>query len=175
MTAGQWNDLFRLTAEPPEVNLCQYGSGCFGCCGENYGKKEDVWEGLERNTQEFHDYRRYSQLIAFRDRYGPAQRTNCGLCPNVIMMDNGKLGCPLHPQLNLGMDLRMGFCNNSYFCGTYRNYLAWEEGKRQRFIAFLARKKLDWYDYSNGMINGTLRKEFERLEKNPLRRWFGLE
>jgi hypothetical protein len=176
---GQWSDLYRPAAEPPRINLCQYGNGCFGCCGDDYGSREAVWAGVEKNTREFHHYIRCGHLIAFRDRYGPAQRMDCGLCPNLIMQQNEKLGCPLHPLLNQGMDLRKGFCNPAHFCTTYKNYLAWGEEKRQRFLGFIDSKKLDWYDYSLGMTSGSLVKEFERLENTPLKRivgkWFGTE
>ena len=69
-------------------------------------------------------------------------------------------GCPLHPSLNKGKDLREGYCEIEHLCKAAYMYNQSDEKQKKKFIQFLKNKNLSWYNYSIKMDNDELLKEF---------------
>ncbi len=136
------------------VNLCQWGTGCFGCCGHSYKDKESVLEDIRKNMVE---YQFREDDYEFMVRSGFLRVS--GVCRNVGLKDE-KIICLIHPEV-IGTEIRESYCQNHYLCLTMREFMKWDEKKQKLFIEFLEKKKLDWYAYSINMDNDSLLKEFE--------------
>ena len=149
-----------------ETKLCNIPRlklSCFGCCGQDYGSKEQILRRILRNTKEL---KRYKDLIEFRDRV--QEVSACGLCTNVVFKDEKKSGahCPLHPNLNKGKDLREGYCQIDHLCKSAQKFKEWDKDLQKKFLKFMEKKVkegMDWYDYSRAMDNDKLLKEFLKL------------
>lgn len=143
-----------------EINLCQFDKySCFGCCGDDFGTKEEVKEGISKNTFEFKEIKS-KKKFADRDVF----LRECGICRNLIL-ENGMVLCPLHPSLNSGVDHRDALCNRNYLCATFKWFLRADETTQKRFIDFIRKKNPDWYEYSIRMDNGAFLREFLDIKK----------
>ncbi|MBW2998869.1 hypothetical protein KY321_04990 [Candidatus Woesearchaeota archaeon] len=144
-----------------KVNLCQIEDlklHCMGCCGHDFKSREEVEAAIKKNTESFHRAKDKKKW-ALRS---PGYVRPCGICYSIIL-DGYKAYCPLHPSKNQGKDLRDSDCDLNYLCKTFKLFNTWDEKKQQKFLDFLKSKKLDWYEYSTGMDQDTLLKEFEEL------------
>jgi hypothetical protein len=151
--------------------LCQLGwLSCMGCCGHHMKDKLSVAKGIEKNTLEFHRYR--------KEQRHPKEWMNrthdlreSGICTNLIYdTEKDRIYCPLHPELNSGNDLRSDHrhCDILHVCKTAFFFDLWDDERKGHFIKFIKTKKkngeLDWYTYSTKMNDGTLMEEFEGLK-----------
>lgn len=144
-------------------NLCQLdelGLSCIGCCGHNFGTKEELESSILKNTLEHNDA---EHMLTFRDRAKKENLRKSGLCRNVIEK-NGRYFCPLHPLQNNGKELRKGHCDIGYECKTFFEFNSWAKKKQDSFIKFLEKKHLDNIDYSIGIDSGSLLKEFKQAK-----------
>lgn len=131
-----------------------------GCCGHDFGSLKEVKWAIKRNTIEF---KKIKDLTVFRDRAGKWDLRS-GVCRNIVMIGD-KVFCPLHPARNSGRELRKGHCEINYLCETAKKFLKWDKKKQRKFLKFISDKKLDCIEYSIGIDNGSLMKEF--LGKSP--------
>jgi hypothetical protein len=140
--------------------LCQLNGGCMGCCGHDFGSVAEMKEAIKKNTSEYLKINvgKEEDMVKFRDR-AYTMDLRKGVCRNLIEKD-GKIFCPLHPTLNDGKELRLGHCDIDYLCKTAREFEDWSEEKKQRFLKFVAGKKLDKIKYSILMDDGGLLEEF---------------
>lgn len=138
-----------------------------GCCGHDFGTKEQIKEAIRENTAEFQatNPQTDQQFLAFRDRAHPFD-LRYGVCRNLVE-ENGCQLCPLHPTRHQGKDLRINHCDINYLCKTAKIFDTWSKEKQQRFILFIESKKLDNIVYSLKMDKGLLLKEFLSVEENP--------
>ncbi len=145
-------------------NVCVIGNlTCMGCCGRDYTNRKELTEAIWKNTLEFSHLK---DRKAFIERFEAKYLRECGVCRNVIFADKKKtkVMCPGHPAFNEKgnkADLREGHCEVEYLCSAARAFSGWNDEKKDRFIRFIQDKKLDWYDFSMGMDNDSLLKEFE--------------
>ncbi|MFH0978547.1 MAG: hypothetical protein V1837_04565 [Candidatus Woesearchaeota archaeon] len=140
--------------------LCQINhTGCFGCCGHTFGSKDEADIAIKKNTLEFAEY---TDKREFMNR--SQELRECGICRNLIRLPNGKLGCPLHPAVN-EEDLRVGHCDVEHLCKAAQLFDSWDEKKQKKFLRFIKKQKLDWYDYSIKIDNDELINAFEA--ENP--------
>lgn len=140
-----------------KMNLCQNEAlrlSCFGCCGHSFSSKPLIKDVISKNTAEF---RQFDSKLAFRDR---SDTLACGICRNLIFFSDKRYGCPLHPEQNQGIDLRIGHCAHDYLCATQRKFDSWDEPTKRKFMGFLRQKDPDWYDYSIGIDSGSFLEEF---------------
>jgi len=138
--------------------LCQYNKGCMGCCGYDFSSVKEVKEAVSLNSREFS---KIKNLKKFRDRVGKWDLRS-GVCRNVVMVRK-RVFCPLHPKRNSGKDLRKGHCDTKYLCATAKKFLKWDKRKQKEFLKFV--KGMDTIEYSVGIDDGKLLKEFEKKEK----------
>jgi hypothetical protein len=152
-------------------SLCQLGwISCMGCCGHRFKDKHSVAQGIEKNTLEFRDHCRNGRdMTEFMNRSKDVR--DCGVCRNLVYDPKAdRLYCPLHPEMNQGVDLRIDhhYCDILHVCKTAFFFDLWGDELKNEFIKFLknkrAKKELDWYAYSVGMANDTLLEEFEGLK-----------
>jgi len=131
-----------------------------GCCGHDFGSVAEMKEAIKKNTSEYLKINvgKEEDMVKFRDR-AYTMDLRKGVCRNLIEKD-GKIFCPLHPTLNDGKELRLGHCDIDYLCKTAREFEDWSEEKKQRFLKFVAGKKLDKIKYSILMDDGGLLEEF---------------
>ncbi len=141
-------------------NVCQIGNlTCFGCCGRNYKTRKEVVDRIIKNTKEYEEHiEKGKQLSEFINRYNDVHHS--GVCHNVILKHN-KVFCPAHPELNKGNDIRIGYCDIHYLCKAAFCYKQWSDDKKKKFVEFIKNKNLDWFEFSIGMDNDSLLKEFE--------------
>ncbi len=145
--------------------LCQLNGGCMGCCGHDFGSKEQMQQAITENTQEFNTAHPQTeqQFLTFRDRAHPFD-LRYGVCRNLIE-EKGCHLCPLHPTRHRGKDLRIGHCDTNYLCQTATLFAGWNTQQQEAFIHFIEAKKIDHLTYSIAMDNNTLLKEFLDQEK----------
>lgn len=142
------------------INLCQYKDySCFGCCGHHFEGKERVMLDIWKNTKELELVGNHRDV--FRDRFDPKIIRSSGVCMNLTFIEN-RVGCPLHPSQNSGAEMRDSCCDKSHLCRTFFRFKFWDDRKKSAFLKFIDRKKLDSYEYSVRMDNGTLLEEFEK-------------
>ena len=141
--------------------LCQFNGGCMGCCGHDFGTKEQIKEAIKINTEELDKINPKSkaQFMKFRDRNHPMD-LRYGVCRNLIIRGE-IMFCPLHPSLH-GTDLRKGHCDINYLCLTGKEFETWKKEKKDAFLRFVTEKKMDNIDYSILMENGELLIEFKK-------------
>lgn len=142
-------------------SVCRIGKlTCMGCCGHDYTTRKEVQQGIRRNTNSLKKIKTKSiqSIRDWRDRSDKLRAS--GLCYNVIFFGKNNPGCPLHPKLNKGKDLRENHCEIEHLCRTAEHYNRWDEETRKEFIRFIKSKKLDWWTFSIGMDEGDLLKEF---------------
>ena len=151
-----------------KTELCQLPRlGCFGCCGRKFGSKAEMEKALEQNGIEL---KGHTDLKKYRDRVDSDDLHHSGLCKNLIR-EGDRIYCPLHPLRNNGEDLRIDHCDINYLCLTAKKFNSWEPDKQKRYLDFIHRKNLDWYEYSIKTDNGEFLKEFQATEgKEPGRR-----
>jgi hypothetical protein len=166
-----------------EINLmesypCQLreiGLSCYGCCGVDFGTKEEVDSDLFLNTN---DYKKINseeltndeKLKKFRDRFSDTEIGESGVCMNLVNFGSGCAACPLHPAINKivdknetvapNSDLRVGYCDTKYECETLKfwNYMRLDQ--REEFVLFVKNKKISNHEYSIKNESGELIKEF---------------
>lgn len=166
--------------------LCQQNGGCMGCCGHDFPEKEKINEAIHQNTLEFQQANpnTTAEYIQFRDRASIFD-LRFGVCRNLIKLDNTssnsasnltsspiqnptlnpQLGCPLHPARHNNIDLREGHCDIHYLCDTAKSFATWSREKQEKFLEFIASKKLDNITYSIEMDTGKLLTEFRSKQK----------
>lgn len=152
-------------------NLCQLGwVSCIGCCGKEFKDKLAVAKGIEKNTIE---YDRYAQQLRHPCEFMNRSKDlrECGICRNVVYnVDKDNLYCPLHPEMNDGVDHRIDHhhCDIMHVCKAAYFFDLWDKQMKEGFIKFLRQKrkdgKMDWYTYSKGMADDSLIDEFEGLK-----------
>jgi len=140
----------------PEIQL-----SCFGCCGYDWAPIERLKKQVAMNTWRF--TKMYSSREAFADT--TVGVTEVGICKGVINLDDGSVGCPLHPKRNGGKDLRAGDCLRNYECNALRQYKKWPEEKRLAYLEHIVRGNYDTYSYS--MANANNRVIISFLESEP--------
>lgn len=135
-----------------------------GCCGHDFISEKKISEAIELNTKEYNGLLEKSEenLGRFRER-AHRNELRYGVCRNLVSMD-GCVGCPLHPSLHEGKDLREGHCDAGYLCKTAKAFEGWDGEKQNSFILFVEGKKLGNIAYSLQMDRDELLGEFERLE-----------
>ncbi|MFH1063815.1 MAG: hypothetical protein V1729_01910 [Candidatus Woesearchaeota archaeon] len=152
-------------------NLCQLGwVSCMGCCGHKFKSKLHVAQGIEKNTKEFNSHvQRGKPMKEFMNRTKDVRE--CGICANMTYdVKTDAIYCPLHPEVNQGVDLRIDhpYCDILHVCTTAYFYDLWDAERKKEFIKFLKKKRrdgnLDWYKYSIGMSDDSLLQEFEGLK-----------
>ncbi len=146
-------------------NLCQLTElklSCFGCCGHSYKSKEKIMRDLEKNSLE---YEFCKDNREFRDRAKRNDLRPSGICRNIIIAGDSVI-CPLHPELNDMLDLRITHCNTMHLCRTRREFESWDEDKRNAYLRFLKGKNLDMIDYSIKTDDGSLLREFQTLSES---------
>ena len=138
--------------------LCQLNGGCMGCCGHDFGTKEQIAVTISHNTKEFKEEnpKTEQEFTKFRDREHSSDLKN-GVCRNLIQ--TSRIHCPLHPSIHK-KDLRIGHCNVNYLCKTAREFANWEQAKQKSFIIFINKQNLDSISYSIQMDNNQLLEEF---------------
>ncbi len=140
-------------------NLCQLTElnlSCFGCCGHTYKSKDMIRADLEKNSIEY-EYAEDNK--AFRDRAKRNDLRPSGICRNLILAGDAVI-CPLHPELNNMIDIRIAHCSTEHLCRTRREFETWDEETRERYLSFLKKKRLDIYSYSIRTDDGSLLREF---------------
>lgn len=173
------------------TNLCQnLGVSCIGCCGLSFGKKDDVLEGIKKNTIEYiESIKNKKSITEFRDRYpklthsGNYSLRKSGICRNLIFasalnkdfdlgelkeilkQENPRIVCAIHPDVtNDGIEHRKGHCDYNHFCKTASMFNFWSEEIKRKFLDFLNKKiknkELDWYAYSKKMDDNEMLNEF---------------
>ena len=142
--------------------LCQINGGCMGCCGHDFLSPEKIKEAIRLNTIEFNELKPkvYAQFIKFRDRNYPSD-LRYGVCRNLIEHD-GQIFCPLHPTLHEERDLREGHCDIHHLCKTAKAFVTWNNKKKEKFIDFVASKRMDNIEFSMKMDDSSLLEEFEK-------------
>ncbi len=148
--------------------LCQFeGLSCMGCCGHDFGTKEEIEEGLAKNTLEWKQYdtSTLEGKRKFMERSTIEDLRQCGICRNLIIFDDWSIGCPLHPSLNGGIDIRDGHCDIKHLCKAAYEFPTWDRKKQEDFREFIRSKDLDWHSYSIGMDTGKLLGAFKRKRK----------
>lgn len=138
--------------------LCQLNGGCMGCCGHDFGTKEQIVQAIKSNTHEFKQANPQTEIefTKFRDRR-PSSDLRDGVCRNLV--ETNCIHCPLHPAIH-GKDYRIGHCNVNYLCKTAREFAIWDKKKQNKFIKFIESKQLDNIEYSVQMDNGKLMQAF---------------
>lgn len=146
--------------------LCIFGNYyCFGCCiiDDAVPSRKDLEEAFKKNTIVF---KQFKDVYSFAARKGCGAVRACGVCNNLIQKD-GRIVCPLHPQI-AGNDLRdRTFCFKSYLCDTAEKFNDWPEEKRKAFLEFIKSKNPDWYTFSMNIENGSWLKEFQGKKQQP--------
>jgi hypothetical protein len=154
---GLWKwDIPDAICQLPQLHL-----SCFGCCGYDWATIEPVKKQIVMNT--FYYTKLYSSKEAFAD--STIGITDVGVCKGVVNLEDGSVGCPLHPKQNDGKDLRTGDCLRNYECNALRHYKKWPRDRRLQFLEHVARGNFDTYSYSMANANNTLIISF--LETSP--------
>jgi len=146
--------------------LCQLNGGCMGCCGHDFGTKEQIKEAIQENTTEFQKAKPQTeqQFMTFRYRAHPFD-LRYGVCRNLIE-EKGCHLCPLHPTRHQGKDLRINHCDVNYLCKTATLFAGWSKQQQEAFINFIELKNIDNLTYSIAMDSNQLLNEFiEKEEK----------
>ena len=161
--------------------LKEIGLSCYGCCGVDFGSKDDVNTDLELNTIDFNKAKKdsldnESNLKKFRDRYTDDQVGESGVCMNLVDFGSGCAACPLHPSINKlvskkqtvgpSSDLRVGYCDTKYECDTLKFWSYMKLAQREEFVEFVKSKNFDKHEYSMKNESGELIKEF--LSRNEI-------
>lgn len=140
--------------------LCQLmNHGCFGCCGNNFEGKIEVYSGIKENTNEL---KKINNLSKFKSRLKKNEVKECGVCANLILKGKRML-CPLHPMQNNGEDIREGHCDINHLCKTAFHFKKWDTKTKNKFVRFVKSKKHDWYDFSINADNGKMLDEFLKI------------
>ncbi len=146
--------------ELPE-HLCQFPErklSCFGCCGHHYEKKAEVMDDIRKNTL------RWKMLKSFDKMKEAKVLRASGVCFNAVFLEDGMVGCPMHPARNGGVDFREGYCEIDHLCKAEFLWRGWNEDAKRRFLTFVLEKRPDAYDYSMGLDSDSYVDEFIRLE-----------
>ena len=131
-----------VTMEYTNVSLCRFGSlSCFGCCGHDFGKKEEILLAIKKNNFDFEDKTSLSEFMKREDSL-----RECGLCRNVVNLPDGTLGCPGHPkQTSDGSEIRT--CDILFECKKAFLYrTTWTAAEKKEFHEKI--KDMDSVDYS---------------------------
>ena len=145
-------------------NLCQLielDLSCFGCCGNHFEDKSDLKRDIRLNTKR---YQEKKNELGYLKHISKDLRSS-GICKLVIYIDGENVGCPLHPQLNSGLDLRAGHCDIEYNCTTKSEFESWDKKTRMEFIDYIIQKNLDKVEYSIKMAGGSLLGGFRRRKR----------
>lgn len=141
------------------MSICQFGPGCFGCCGDNFKSDEEVVREIRENMN---DFGRYEDKEAFMKR--PPCFKPSGICGNLGFI-NGKIGCLVYPKKEQD-DMGKGYCDHGFKCKIFKEFKSWSEKKQEEFLNFLEKKNSNFYDYSIGMDNGRFLNEFKSSEES---------
>ena len=150
-----------LPCQIPSLRL-----GCFGCCGRLYLEKEKVQLTIHKNTLA---WQQRDDKMTLRDFcWRQTALTQSGVCVNIIE-ENKMYFCAVHPKRNPGkQDPRINYCNTKFLCEAAKKYEDMDETTKQKYIDFLAKKKLNSYEYSMANDKEQLIREFERIIGNEL-------
>jgi hypothetical protein len=146
-------------------DLCQLRElklGCFGCCQHNFAEKSILKRDIRLNTKRFHEHK--DKLVRLIKISKDGRKS--GICKFVIQLDDGIIGCPLHPSLNKGIDIRKGFCGYDFLCSANQDFNKWDSDTQDKFVEFIKSENLDFVDYSFGIITGSLLSEFQQTIKS---------
>lgn len=147
---------------------------CFGCCGNKFSPKEEIYEDIRLNTEELKVLGKVfdsNKLKLFRDRFdGDNALSMAGLCYNYVDL-GGCSGCPLHPKVNeLGIelqiknkdDLRVGHCDINEECHTFKAWKKMSNDEKLEFIQWVKENNYDSYSYSVENGNETLFTKYSK-------------
>lgn len=172
-----------------KYNVCQFtGHNCFGCCGVNLSESREVSQGIENNTNEYYDMKENLPVKydmddtfegmkkqiefheKFKDRYDKKDLDSSGVCLNLIYDDNDNPFCPLHSACNAGFDIRVGYCNTSFECITFKLAQKFDEKEADLFKFFVNSKfetnELDLTKFSKQMKSGHILQNFDIWKKS---------
>lgn len=143
------------------VAICripELGLSCFGCCGYDWKPVDNIRRQVSYNTW------RYKTLYTKKEVFAGTTEgvTGAGVCRAVIKLEDGTVGCPLHPAQNDGKDHRKGDCIRDFECNTLKHYKSWNERTKREFLGFLATRHYDTYDYSMANARGTILASFKK-------------
>jgi len=151
----RFKNKFNVFQSMSQINLCQFEKfSCFGCCGHDFVSREEIFSALKEQTKLLDS----TKIEIFCSRETPYVGKT-GICEHLIFKD-GKVFCPCHPLQNDGNDLREPRCQKDHECETLKEFNKMSEDQKQKFLNFLRRKNLDWFNYSIAMDDGSLLKEF---------------
>lgn len=135
------------------MSLCQFGPGCFGCCGDDFKSRKEILKEIKENIEAFREYEDKREFMKRRPYFKPS-----GICGNIGFV-NGKIGCLVYPKKH-EKDMRKDYCDDDFECTTRKEFKSWNKQKQEAFLKFLKEKNLDFYQYSIKMDNGKLLGEF---------------
>ncbi len=135
------------------MKVCQFGPGCFGCCGDDFKEKKEIIKDIQENIIHFGMCNDKEAFMRRPPYYKPS-----GICGNIGFV-NGKIGCLVYPKKQ-DKDMRKGYCDDCFECKTLKEFKLWNEERQKAFLRFLEKKELDFYDFSINMENGKLLEEF---------------
>jgi hypothetical protein len=142
-------------------SLCQLsvlGLSCFGCCGHDFGPRSELKRDIRVNKKRYEENKKdIEQLKNKSDELRVS-----GICKLLVHIQPDTVGCPLHPKLNNGEDLRETHCDIEYQCTTSREFISWNIDTREEFIDYIRTRDLDFIDYSIKMAGGSLLGGFKR-------------
>lgn len=121
--------------------------------------KKEVMTQIKKNTAELKKSKNLKLFVRRHYNYV----TLSGVCQNIVLLKNGKYGCAVYGKLK--ESLPASFCYSDYQCKTAKEFSGWGAEKKKMFLKFLKNKKLSAYDYSVGMDNNALLKEFNKFLK----------
>jgi hypothetical protein len=165
-----------------EVYPCQLKDlklSCYGCCRNGVSSSNSIEEDVLVNNSDFKKIyldsnKSDENLKKFRDRYSIKETLSSGVCRNLVDFGGGCKACPLHPFVNSIVDksktvapkedLRVGFCDTKFECGTVKSWSSMNLVQRKQFIKFLKVKNYNNHSYSMSNINGELIQEYFRRE-----------
>jgi len=146
--------------EVPDV-ICQLpelGLSCFGCCGYDWAPVHKLKREVENNTWRYKTF--YTKKEIFAETTEGVKAS--GICKGVMFLEDGTIGCPLHPARNRGIDFRKGDCIKNYECNTLKHYKRWSKDLKRQFLSYVAEKDLDSFQYSMANAKGTFLSSFKR-------------
>jgi hypothetical protein len=159
MTGSRSRTMFWEWEVPEAIcRIPRLGLSCFGCCGYDWAPIDRLRREVEQNTWRFKTL--YTSKEVFAETTEGVRSS--GICKGVMFLDDGTIGCPLHPARNDGKDLRKGDCLTMYECDTLKGYRTWKEDTKKAFLCFVAEKGYDPFEYSMANAKGSLLSSFKK-------------
>lgn len=148
---------------------------CFGCCGNNFGTKEELENDIIENTNEFKtlgNKPNKKDLEDFRDRFDADVLPKSGVCFNLVNFGEECFGCPLHKHIKEILpkktklkiendeELRYNHCDVNYECETYKYWKFMSNSQKKDFVKWVKDNNYDWYKYSFDNGEDLMMKKF---------------